>query len=52
MTTKSVGHLIDVLVSTGEDSFILGLKQGVEGTADTYVEAVQTSFNVKQFKTD
>ena len=25
-TTKSVGHFINVLVSTGEDSFILGLK--------------------------
>ena len=44
VTTKSVGRLIDVLVSTGEGSFILGLKQGVDGTADTYVEAVQASF--------
>ena len=44
-TTKSVGHLIDVLVSTGEESFILELKQGVDGTADTYVEALQASFN-------
>ena len=45
VTTKSVGRLIDVLISTGKESFILELKQGVDGTADTYVEDVQTSFN-------
>ena len=44
-TTKKVGHLAEVEISTEHDTFLVGIKNQTSGTAVEYVNTIQTCLN-------
>ena len=40
-TTKSMGHLTEVEISSADDTFLLGVRQQVRGKAEDYVNTIQ-----------
>ena len=43
-TCKKIGHLVEVELSTEDQTYLIGLKDQVSGKADNYVETIKNSF--------
>ena len=46
-TTKKLGHLAEVEISTEHDTFLVGIKNQTSGTAEEYVNTIKTCLKVR-----